>query len=284
MTTLYNFGAQFSKGISVAMCTYNGARFLKEQLASIGSQSMLPAELVICDDGSTDETLAVLEDFAGRAPFRVRLIRNPQNLGYAKNFEQAIRLCEYEFIALCDQDDIWYANKLAVLSSLLANDHALGGVFSDGDLIGPDGAPRARSLWQTFHFKYRERRRFASGRATELLLRENKVTGMTMMFRASLREVLLPIPATWIHDGWLAWMLCLHSTLAACPERLVAYRLHGSQQVGAPQGAIEKFAWVRRNGLSAYFDRARKRSITSYRESAEQFGVLASVSKHKLPI
>ena len=93
--------------LSVAMCTYNGSRHLSEQLESIGTQTRLPDELVICDDCSSDDTIRIIERFSASAPFAVRLEINTQNLGSTKNFEKAIRLCQGDLIALADQDDVW---------------------------------------------------------------------------------------------------------------------------------------------------------------------------------
>src|SRR5213080_381833 len=101
-----------SATLSVALCTYNGAAYLGEQLDSIVAQSRPPDELVVCDDGSTDETVEVLETFLAEAPFPVRLQRNEANLGFVKNFEQAISLCTGDFVALSDQDDVWMPGKL----------------------------------------------------------------------------------------------------------------------------------------------------------------------------
>src|SRR5271168_1256902 len=94
--------------VSVAMCTYNGAAYLEEQLESLALQSFPPEELVVCDDVSTDATPQILDDFARRAPFSVRIVKNSANVGYRRNFEQAIGLCQGEVIALSDQDDFWY--------------------------------------------------------------------------------------------------------------------------------------------------------------------------------
>lgn len=110
--------------ISVAMATYNGGRFLSEQLESLARQSDLPCELVICDDGSTDETLQVLDRFADHAPFPVRVFHNERNLGFADNFLRAASLCEGEAIAFCDQDDVWLPNKLADTVAAFARDSA----------------------------------------------------------------------------------------------------------------------------------------------------------------
>lgn len=98
--------------ISIAMATYNGERFLAEQLDSFASQTLLPVELVVCDDGSTDATLRIVDEFARRAPFIVRIFRNETNLGWRDNFLKAARLCEGDWIAFADQDDVWLSRKL----------------------------------------------------------------------------------------------------------------------------------------------------------------------------
>src|SRR5882762_9087557 len=98
--------------ISIAMCTYNGARYLREQLDSIAAQTRPPSELIVCDDNSLDETREIVAGFAASAPFPVRLGVNEQNLGSIRNFERAIKLCEGDLIALSDQDDVWLPEKL----------------------------------------------------------------------------------------------------------------------------------------------------------------------------
>ena len=117
--------------LSVAMCTYNGARYVREQLDSIAAQTRPPDELVVCDDGSTDATLAILEGFAAAAPFPVRIHVNPTQLGMPKNFEHAIGLATGAAIALADQDNVWYPHKLERLEQELTRSEAIGLVFSD---------------------------------------------------------------------------------------------------------------------------------------------------------
>jgi glycosyltransferase involved in cell wall biosynthesis len=99
--------------VSIAMTTYNGATHLQEQLDSLSAQHLLPAEIVVGDDGSTDDTLNILERFACKAPFPVRIHRNPQRLGYRANFMNVARLCASPLISFCDQDDIWLPENLA---------------------------------------------------------------------------------------------------------------------------------------------------------------------------
>jgi len=98
--------------ISVAMGTYNGAECLQEQLDSLVAQTLQPYELIICDDGSTDGTLAIAEHFAANVSFPVRIFRNEKQLGFSDNFLKAASLCKGEWIAFCDQDDVWLPEKL----------------------------------------------------------------------------------------------------------------------------------------------------------------------------
>lgn len=98
--------------ISVAMGTFNGSKYILDQLKSLADQYHLPYELVVCDDRSTDDTFQILERFRSSAPFEVRLYRNDKNLGFADNFLKAASLCRGEWISFCDQDDVWLPEKL----------------------------------------------------------------------------------------------------------------------------------------------------------------------------
>ena len=262
--------------LSVAMCTYNGERYLEQQLESLATQVMLPDELVICDDGSSDRTVAIAEAFAQRAPFPTRICRNSVNLGYSRNFVQAVQFCSGEIIALSDQDDIWYPPKLARLAGVLRSNSTVGGVFSDGELIDANSAPLGRTLWESFRFGPDDQARLRSGRAIDVLLRRNVVTGMAFAFRGSLKQLLEPMPGSWIHDGWLAFMIALRSTLVACPEPLVGYRVHGNQQIGPPPSARGKLGWIQENGLSAYMQQVHARNLDEYQRTAAQFDDLAT--------
>ncbi|HMG87858.1 MAG TPA: glycosyltransferase [Terracidiphilus sp.] len=217
--------------ISVAMCTFNGARYLEEQLESIALQSQLPSELIVCDDQSIDDTLSILKRFQARAPFAVKVILNSRRLGSTRNFDQAIGLTRGDLIAMCDQDDRWAPTKLERLSEALAADPFLGGAFSDANLIDGDGRPMGMRLFARHKFTAAKQRSFI-GCPTATLLKHDIVTGATLMFRASIRRYCSPIPASWVHDGWLAWMIALHSRLTLIPEPLTDYRIHVGQQLG----------------------------------------------------
>jgi glycosyltransferase involved in cell wall biosynthesis len=225
--------------ISVAMCTYNGSRFLGEQLKSIEEQTMLPCELIVCDDGSTDSTPEIVRAFAARAPFPVHFERNAITLGSTRNFEKAISLSSGEAIALCDQDDVWRQDKLAWMSRVLEAEPQVGGVFSDAWLLDENSLTMPESLWEKQRFTSRRQAtvndRFA---APLMLLEKNAITGATFVFRSEFVQDVTPIPSEWVHDAWIALLIATQAQLRALPARLVSYRLHSGQQIG-----IRPAAW-----------------------------------------
>src|SRR5579862_5382051 len=97
--------------VSIALCTFNGEQFLGEQLASLARQTRLPDELIVCDDGSQDGMLPLVERFARRVQFPVQLSINSRRLGVTANFARAISECTGDLICPCDQDDVWEPEK-----------------------------------------------------------------------------------------------------------------------------------------------------------------------------
>jgi glycosyltransferase involved in cell wall biosynthesis len=224
------------------MCTFNGEAFVREQLESIASQSRPPDELVVCDDGSADSTVRVMKDFASTAPLPVRMACNEQRLGFTKNFEKAISMCRGDFIALCDQDDIWHPEKLSVQESALRTGE-VGGVFSDGDVVGRNLEPLGYTVWESLGFTRRHRALVLAGRAVDVLNRRDFVTGATLMFDARYRQTVLPVPDGWNHDGWIAFVLGALGRLTFVDRVLFRYRQHGGNQIGAepPAGTTARF-------------------------------------------
>ena len=225
--------------ISVALCTYNGAKFLEEQLASLQAQERCPDELVVCDDGSTDKTVQLLESFARIAPFPVRIHVNPVNLGSTRNFDRAMRLCAGSLIAFCDQDDIWHSTRLSECARVLREDPRLGLVFSNGKLIDDMGVQLPGRLWDNFTFASAIRERIRHGDMLPLI-RYRFVTGATIMFRAPLREYICPAAGEWLHDGWIAAIAACLARVAFLDKPLIQYRIHGQQQVGTGPGPRRK--------------------------------------------
>src|SRR6185436_10769867 len=236
--------------ISVAMCTYNGAGFLLDQLQSIIAQSRPPDEIVVCDDGSTDATRELLKHFATTSPVPVSLQFNEKNLGSVKNFEQAIRLCTGDAIALSDQDDVWRADKLQLIENAFQSAPKAGLIFSDAEIVDENLKPLDRRMWDEVSFDARKRRLVRSGRALEVLITGWTVTGATMAFRSRFVKLSLPIPdaIAMIHDGWIALTISAVADVVAVDEPLIQYRQHAQQQIGAPP---RKEAGPERSGIQA---------------------------------
>lgn len=216
---------------SIALATCNGARHLPALLDSLAAQRLPPHELVASDDASEDGTLPILESFATRAPFPVRLLRNPARLGVEENFSRAIAACGGDCVALADQDDVWQTDKLARLAQALEVPGAVA-AFSDAEVVDAALASLGYTMWQRVHFTPREQARFAQGGGFTVLLKHRVVTGATLAFRVGLRDTALPIPVGWPHDAWLALLAAAQGGLTAVPEPLIAYRQHGGNVVG----------------------------------------------------
>ena len=222
--------------ISVAMCTYNGAEFLPAQLQSIVTQSRPPDEIVICDDGSTDNTRNLVEKFAAESPIPITLHINDRNLGSVKNFERAITLCTGDVIALSDQDDVWRSDKLQLFESVLNKSPSVGIIFSDAEIVDEHLNPLNRRMWDEVGFDDHRSKLVRTGRALEVLIHGWTVTGATMAFRTNFVKLSLPIPdeIAMIHDGWIALTIAAVADVVAIDEPLIQYRQHAQQQIGAP--------------------------------------------------
>lgn len=218
--------------VSVALCTYNGEKFLAAQLASILRQSRLPDEIVVCDDNSTDSTSAIVERTAAGANTEIRFFRNERNLGSTRNFERAISLCRGDVIFLCDQDDVWMPEKIGTVCRLFEDDSRLGMVFSDAHLIDEHGRRLPGSL---FDRTFQDR----GGDLFWSFLRKNAVTGATMAFRAGYARLFSPIPVdvpNTIHDAWIALVIAANAEVKFLERKLVEYRQHPGQQLGVEWG------------------------------------------------
>jgi hypothetical protein len=247
--------------VSIALCTFNGAHFLAEQLASYAAQETPPDEIVACDDGSTDGTLAVLGNFAATAPFPVHVHVNEARLGVAANFSKAIGLCLGDVVALSDQDDVWRADKLRRIVAELDRCPNIGMVFTDAVAIDERGTSIGYRLWEAVLFTSAEQRMADQGYLLEVLLRHYVVTGATLAFRAKYRDLLLPIPPNALHDAWIALLIAAISGGSALAEPLIGYRQHATQTSGGERVL----------GLAAQAGRARQQTEDVLEGTAARF-------------
>jgi glycosyltransferase involved in cell wall biosynthesis len=218
--------------VSVAMCCYNMAAFIAEQLDSIARQSRPPDELVICDDNSQDHTLDIVHSFAERAPFPVKIVRNERQLGCNKNFEQAISQCTGDIIFLSDHDDVWQPQKIELILALM-RDPSVGAAFGNATVVGATLTPVGFTLWDTCNFNAERRRRFADGEQFLELIANNVMQGAAAAFRSSFRSLIVPIPSEWQHDYWIALMVAAVGRIGFTEESVLDYRQHGRNLLGA---------------------------------------------------
>lgn len=274
--------------ISVAMATYNGERFLVEQLESLAAQSRLPDELVVSDDCSSDRTLAVVEAFARSAPFPVFVFRNDKTLGYADNFLRAAQLCKGDWISFCDQDDVWMPGKLATIERYIN----IPG--RDVMLIAHSAAVVDENL-RGMASRRPDIARFRVCRGTELPA-SWYVEGLAISFRGELvRDLstsdrgpdggkpMLPLA----HDVWVCRLARILGDIVLLPDSLCLYRRHSETATSAYRGVLGRHGRLHRIivTLSAALE-SGAREYESYSVSlgfqANAFGRLARLGSDRV--
>lgn len=219
--------------ITIAMATYNGDKYLKKQLDSIYAQTYKNIEVIVTDDCSTDSTIDILKEY--KEKYGLQYFVNEQNLGFVKNFERAISLCEGEYIALADQDDIWEKNKLEELLGEIGSNLL---IHSDCSII--DEQDKIISLSWKGKLGYRH--------SLKHLLFANAVTGCTILFNKELLKMALPFPEGIVyHDWWLAVCAANVEKLKYTPKCLIQYRQHNAQNTGS---GIDKKTTVAKTAYS----------------------------------
>jgi glycosyltransferase involved in cell wall biosynthesis len=210
--------------ISIAMATYNGQNYIKEQLDSILSQTYKDFELIICDDCSKDKTPSILKEYTAKDS-RITVFINDTNLGFKKNFEKAIQNCHGEYIAFCDQDDIWTPNHLEILYSQIENKDLICGNAKLIDSNGNDMNTTTHECLSSFILPESSTEQFKN------LLYGNFAQGTAMMITKELAQKIIPIPQTVkYHDWWAASIASLNNGCKYTDEIVLLYRQHGTNQ------------------------------------------------------
>jgi glycosyltransferase involved in cell wall biosynthesis len=218
--------------ISIALCTYNGEAFLSQQLKSIADQSLLPDEVVVIDDDSKDNCVRIVNEYSLNVPFRVRLERNLENMGFIRNYEKAINLCSGDVIFLADQDDYWAPEKIESYMAVFNQFSDVAMVFGDADIVDANLKPIGKTLWEMHQLSSKRQKAINSGRALETFLQKEMVTGSTLAFRSSYLRMIMPIPDSWVHDAWVSLVLSALSQIRCVPRPLIKYRVHASNALG----------------------------------------------------
>jgi len=258
-----------SLGVSVALCTHNGARFLREQVRSICLQTLPPLEIVLSDDASRDGSVeavrSAMAECAVERPglsIALRVFENAVALRVVKNFEQAIAACTGELIALSDQDDVWMPDRLERMVSHFERDDNLLLLHTDARLVDAERRDLGQTLFHALEVTASETERVHAGNAFDVLLRRNLVTGATAIFRRTLLSDALPLPVEWVHDEWLGIIASATARVDLLEQPLIAYRQHGSNQIGARRDTFaEKVRKALASRGSTHVERAVKAEI-----------------------
>lgn len=224
--------------VGVALCTYNGARFLEVQLTSILDQSAPVDAIVIADDASRDDSVAIARRIAAVAPTPFVVLEGSQPLGVTANFERAVAAVDQDLIALSDQDDRWHPGRIESLRKRFSDDSELILIHTDADLVDADGDPLGRTLFESLEVRPHEFAEEEEGRAFEAFLRRNLATGATVVFRRSLLAAARPFPAEWVHDEWLSVIAAALGRVDVVREATIDYRQHGSNEIGVAAPTI----------------------------------------------
>jgi len=260
-------GAGSGPGISVAMATYNGERFLMEQLESLACQSRQPDELIVSDDGSTDGTCELVRSFAAKVPFAVRLLVNERNLGVNGNFDRAIAACNGDIILPCDQDDVWLPEKVGKLVDVLGRHPSAAMAISNSEIVDRTLQPIGRDLYAIKFPQIEQLHRRGVG-TVRFLLTNWAVAGHTMAFR-KIPALVMPasqIAADCTYDFARALVTGATRDIVTIPDRLTRYRRHSAQVTN--EGALlpTRMEQLRRK-ISNVF-RGKRSSMAECREFA----------------
>ena len=218
--------------VSVAMCTYNGALYLSKQLESIICQTKRVDEIIICDDGSKDQTCVIITAFIKQNP-QIKFQRNKLNLGFVRNFEQAISLCSGDIIFLADQDDIWMPDKVEMICDFFEQHPDKDFVFTNAKLINNlDVECYNQTMFDAVGMNSRNKELLDRGCAYDVIGVSSRITGATVALRSSFVPYCIPFPKTWtasVHDEMIAVSAVLRGKIAYIDKCLIKYRLHDNQ-------------------------------------------------------
>lgn len=218
---------------SVALCTYNGEKYIKEQLDSILNQSLLIDEIVICDDNSTDATHDIINEYCSKFPSIFKFYINETNLRSVKNFEKAISLCTNDVIFLSDQDDIWHTEKNKDYIEYFNTHPEIDVIASNGFCIDENSNVYDKyAVWDVPQFLAEKGVIFNYNKVISYV--SNIATGASMAFRKSICDEILPFPImkNFHHDEWIAILSSKRNAFVMLPEKYFYYRIHKNQQVG----------------------------------------------------
>ncbi len=271
--------------ISVVLCTYNGEKFLSQQLDSILNQTHKVDEIIICDDCSSDTTSSILEEYRNRFPEVIKALYNKKSLKVIKNFEQAIKQSSGDIILLCDQDDIWKENKVDRIVNYFQKNLGILAVFHELELMDEDN--HTHTLGETMLDKLDVNKQLLNRIKEEnswfqFLLFRNIVTGAAMAIKKEAKKYIFPFVThnvAIIHDYDIALVLSNQNKFDFLEEKLGYYRIHSAQQVGVKQ--VDKFDFSMYDKLFLGEEIDHKEALRIYYQTYLKYNTIKGKLKDK---
>lgn len=216
--------------ISIVMATYNGSKYIYDQLLSLNNQTVKPDEIVICDDKSTDNTIEIIEKFFDSFKIKHQLISHQENKGVMTSFYDGISAANGEIIFLCDQDDVWVKTKIEVMQQVFTEKQNVVLVFCNATIVDSELHKYSYRIWDTVHFSP-DTIKNSNDYFSEMVKR-NIFTGMCMAFRKGIIKGIDSFPKEMYHDEYLGWLALKTGDIYAIDSELVLYRQHSQNVVG----------------------------------------------------
>ena len=247
--------------LDILLATYNGEKYLTQQIDSIITQTYKDWQLLIRDDLSTDNTVNIIKNYTCKYPDKIRLIEdNKRHLGLAQNFGTLLELAQSEYIMFCDQDDIWLPNKIELtLNTMKAAGQTWPNtpllVHTDLKVVDETLMPIAESFWKLHRISPE------SDCQLKKIIYRNIVTGCTVMINKKAKEISMPFPPeARIHDWWIALNVVKYGKIIHIAMPTVLYRQHIANLIGAKKSLKEDMLL-----LPQKFMRAKRFLLSDYR-------------------
>lgn len=229
--------------VSIAMCTYNGAKYVLEQLESFERQTRLPDEIIICDDVSKDNTVQLIQEYAAKSALPIKLHPNETNLGMVGNFNRAVGLTTGDIIVLSDFDDVWYPQKIQRFVEEFERQSQAILILSNVNLVDENLRSLEQTLWDFLGFDLAAQAEMQRSEGFEFTLRHgsNMFYGTSMAFRCELKQIAWPFSVNMNHDQWLGFLAAAQGGVRLISEPLNDYRQHAKQFTGQKQPGMTTF-------------------------------------------
>lgn len=222
--------------LSVAICTYNGSKYIEEQLLSIINQTTPIDEICLSDDASADNTISIVERIALTTTIPIHIVKNVQNKGFYNNFIDTIKRCSGDIIFLSDQDDIWHSDKVEKVVSFFRFNPSKAVFFSNGELIDGNGVLLGENMFERVGFDNLKQKHFYGSFALDVLGWGNRITGATMAIKRDWVSTIdfqnENLQKNKLHDLQLALFGIIEKNIGFTTDNLIQYRLHGDNTLG----------------------------------------------------